>query len=209
MRSWNYLRRSRHGSRGSLPWTTLPIVLVTTDYDPLAHGYVTSLASPSGNVTGVFPQQIELAKKRLQIFKEALPDLQTATMFWDASSEDQWKATSVIAGEFGLRLVGVELRERPHDYEAALMQAPPDHRGALITGTSPVFFSIESAWRSLLFGTELRRSSASANGSKRVVCYPTAQTSPRCSDALRTMWVVSPKEQSPPTCRLSSLLSSN
>jgi hypothetical protein len=44
-------------------------------------------------------------------------------MFWDASSEDQWKATSATAGEFGLRLVGVELRERPYDYEAALTQA--------------------------------------------------------------------------------------
>jgi putative tryptophan/tyrosine transport system substrate-binding protein len=121
--------------------TTLPIVMVATDYDPLAHGYVTSLARPSGNITGVFPQQIELAKKRLQIFKEALPDLQTATMFWDASSEDQWKAMSAAAGEFGLRLVGVELRgERPFDYEAALMQAPPDHRGALITPTSPDFY---------------------------------------------------------------------
>src|SRR5262249_9432983 len=120
--------------------TTLPIVLVTTDYDPLAHGYVMNLARPSGNITGVFPQQIELAKKRLQIFKEALLDLQTATMFWDASSEDQWKATSAIAEEFGLRLVGVELRERAHDYAAALMQAPPDQRGALITGTSPAFY---------------------------------------------------------------------
>src|SRR5215472_16632744 len=93
-----------------------------------------------GNITGVFPQQIELAKKRLQIFKEALPDLQSATMFWDASSEDQWKATSATAGEFGLRLVGVELRERPHDHEAALMQAPLDHRGALIVPTSPAFY---------------------------------------------------------------------
>jgi thiamin-phosphate kinase len=46
---------------------------------------VTNLARPSGNITGVFPQQIELARKRLQIFKEALPDLQTATMFWGAS----------------------------------------------------------------------------------------------------------------------------
>jgi putative ABC transport system substrate-binding protein len=55
-------------------------VIVATDYDPLAHGYVTSLARPSGNVTGVFPEQIELARKRLQIFKEALPDLQTATI---------------------------------------------------------------------------------------------------------------------------------
>jgi putative ABC transport system substrate-binding protein len=133
------------GAELGLKWalkatSTLPIVLVTTDYDPLAHGYVTSLASPSGNVTGVFPQQIDLAKKRLQIFKEALPDLQTATMFWDASSEDQWKAMSATAGEFGLRLVGIELREQPHDYEAALAQAPPDHRGALITPTSPAFY---------------------------------------------------------------------
>jgi putative tryptophan/tyrosine transport system substrate-binding protein len=120
--------------------TTLPIVIVATDYDPLARGYVTSLARPSGRITGVFPQQIELAKKRLQIFKEALPDLQTATMFWDASSEDQWKAMSATAGEFGLRLVGIELREQPHDYEAALAQAPPDHRGALITPTSPAFY---------------------------------------------------------------------
>ena len=102
---------------------------------------LTSLARPSGNITGVFPQQIELAKKRLQIFKEALPDLQTSTMFWDASSEDQWKATSATAGEFGLRLVGVELLgERPYDYEAALMQAPLDHSGALITPTSPAFY---------------------------------------------------------------------
>ena len=116
-------------------------MIVATDYDPLAHGYVTSLARPSGNITGVFPQQIELAKKRLQIFTEALPDLQTATMFWDASSEDQWKAMSAAAGGFGLRLVGVELLgERPYDYQAALMQAPLDHRGALITPTSPAFY---------------------------------------------------------------------
>jgi len=40
-----------------------------------------------------------------------------------------------------LRLVGVELLgERPYDYEAALMQAPLDHRGALITPTSPAFY---------------------------------------------------------------------
>ena len=54
------------GAELGLKWalkvtTTLPIVLVTTDYDPLAHGYVTSLARPSGNITGGFPQQVELA----------------------------------------------------------------------------------------------------------------------------------------------------
>src|SRR5262249_30354678 len=45
--------------------TTLPIVMVAIDYDPLASGYVKSLAKPGGNVTGVFLQQVELAGKRL------------------------------------------------------------------------------------------------------------------------------------------------
>jgi putative ABC transport system substrate-binding protein len=34
---------------------TLPIVMIALDFDPLALGYVTSLARPTGNVTGLFP----------------------------------------------------------------------------------------------------------------------------------------------------------
>ena len=119
---------------------TVPIVMIAIDYDPLAPGYIKSLARPAGNVTGLFLQQIELAKKRVQILKDALPDVQTATMFWDSPSQDQWKATNEAAGAFGLQLAGVELREQPYDYEAALAQAPPDHRNVLIMPTSPVFY---------------------------------------------------------------------
>jgi hypothetical protein len=53
---------------------------------------------------------------------------------------ERLRAISAVAGEFGLRLAGVEPRERPYDYKAALMQAPPDHLGALIVSTSPVFY---------------------------------------------------------------------
>jgi len=62
---------------------TLPIVMIAIDYDPFARGYVTSLARPSGNVTGVFFQQIELAAKRIQLVKDTFPDVPGATMFWD------------------------------------------------------------------------------------------------------------------------------
>src|SRR5262245_12677689 len=62
---------------------TLPIVMIAIDYDPFAHGYVTNLARPSGNVTGVFFQQIELAAKRIQVVRDAFPDISAATMFWD------------------------------------------------------------------------------------------------------------------------------
>jgi len=119
---------------------TLPIVMIAIDYDPLARGYVTSLARPSGNVTGVVFQQIELAAKRIQLIKDDFPDRSAATMFWDKLSTDQWEATRGTAGRLGLQLSGIELREAPYDYEAAFNQAPLDHRGMLIVPTSPAFF---------------------------------------------------------------------
>jgi putative ABC transport system substrate-binding protein len=119
---------------------SLPIVMIAIDYDPLALGYVKSLARPAGNVTGLFLQQIELATKRVQLLKDALPDLQAATMFWDSSSADQWSATSSAGSALGLQLAGIELREQPYNYEEALAQVPINHRRALIMTTSPVFY---------------------------------------------------------------------
>jgi putative ABC transport system substrate-binding protein len=119
---------------------TLPIVMIAIDYDPLARGYVTSLARPSGNVTGVVFQQVELAAKRIQLIKDAFPDRPTASMFWDQFSADQWEAARSTAAMLGLQLFGIELREWPYDYEAVLDQAPLDHRGMLVVPTSPFFF---------------------------------------------------------------------
>jgi putative ABC transport system substrate-binding protein len=119
---------------------TVPIVMIAIDYDPLARGYVTSLARPSANVTGVIFQQIELAAKRIQVIKDGFPDRVAATMFWDKLSSDQWEAARSTAAMLGLQLSGIELRQPPYDYEAALDQAPLDHRGMLIVPTSPFFF---------------------------------------------------------------------
>jgi hypothetical protein len=93
-----------------------------------------SLARPSGNITGVVFQQIELAAKRIQLIKDGFPDRLAATMFWDKLSADQWEAARSTAAKLGLQLSGIELREPPYDYEAALDQAPLDHRGILVSG---------------------------------------------------------------------------
>ena len=94
---------------------TLPIVMIAIDYDPLARGYVTSLARPSGNVTGVVFQQVELAAKRIQLIKDGFPDRPTASMFWDQFSADQWEAARSTAAMLSLQLFGIELREWPYD----------------------------------------------------------------------------------------------
>jgi ABC-type uncharacterized transport system substrate-binding protein len=105
----------------------------------IALGYVTSLARPTGNVTGLFLEQIELAAKRLQLVKDAFPAVGKATVFWDRLSADQWHATRNNAAKFGFDLAGVELRDYPYDYAWALAQAPPEHRGFLFAMTSPLF----------------------------------------------------------------------
>lgn len=117
----------------------IPIVMVAIDYDPIRLGYVTNLARPTGNVTGLFFEQIELAAKRIQVLKDAFPAMTAATVFWDEISTDQWNATKESAEKFGLQVAGVELHERPYDYERALLQAPSTHRNFLIVMTSPYF----------------------------------------------------------------------
>jgi putative ABC transport system substrate-binding protein len=119
---------------------TLPIVMLAIDYDPTALGYVTSLAQPIGNVSGIFLRQIELTAKRLQVVKDAFPDLRAATAFWDWISADQWRTAQSTAPSLGFQLFGSELREQPYDYEKALAQAPPDYRGWVFVMTSPFLF---------------------------------------------------------------------
>src|SRR5262245_33786895 len=61
---------------------TIPIVMVLVT-DPVRLGFVTSLARPTGNITGLTIQAPDLAGKRLQILKEAVPRLTRVAILWD------------------------------------------------------------------------------------------------------------------------------
>jgi putative ABC transport system substrate-binding protein len=120
--------------------TTLPIVMVAFDYDPLAHGYIRTLARPGGNITGLFVQQIELAGKRLELIREAFPRAQAAAVLWDKLSVHQWEAVEKAAKTLGIRVIGIELHEQPYDYERALADASMEATGLLVAMASPIFF---------------------------------------------------------------------
>jgi len=123
----------------AIPGNT-PIVMVAIDYDPLARGYVQSLARPGDRVTGLMLQQIELSVKRVQLLKDTFPDLKAMTVFWDQSSVDQWVAIKRIAATLGIEVAGIELRDPPYDYERAFAEAPQEYRGTLLPLTSPFMF---------------------------------------------------------------------
>ena len=120
--------------------STLPIVMVAFDYDPLAHGYIRTLARPGGTVTGLFVQQIEQAVKRLELIREAFPKAQAATVLWDKLSFDQWEAVEKAAKTLGIRVIGIQLHEQPYDYERALADTSMEATGLLVAMASPIFF---------------------------------------------------------------------
>ena len=119
--------------------STIPIVMLAISYDPLAKGYITSLARPTGNVTGITVLGVELIRKRLQLFKDAFPEKHAAFGFWDFETAETWRIAVEAAPSLGLALAGAALRERPYDYERGLQQVAPEFRNALFMPNSAVF----------------------------------------------------------------------
>ena len=62
--------------------STIPIVFAIA-VDPVGSGMVASLARPGGNATGLSDQSSELAGKRLEILREALPNLRRLAIIGD------------------------------------------------------------------------------------------------------------------------------
>src|SRR5215831_7433097 len=69
--------------------TTIPILMVAINYDPVALGYVDSIARPGANITGLFFQHLELLAKRFGLFKEMLPSVSRVAVLSDSLTADQ------------------------------------------------------------------------------------------------------------------------
>jgi putative ABC transport system substrate-binding protein len=62
---------------------TIPIVMMGQGSDPVAAGFIESLARPGGNVTGITNLGRELGGKRLELLKEAVPKLARVAVLYD------------------------------------------------------------------------------------------------------------------------------
>jgi putative ABC transport system substrate-binding protein len=120
--------------------TTVPIVVVAIDYDPIATGHVHGLARPGGNTTGLFLRQPELAAKRIELLKEVTPKLRRVVVFWDAFSRDQLREADAAARAGGLELQRFEFRDPPYSFDVPMKTAAQQQAGGLLGLASPIFF---------------------------------------------------------------------
>lgn len=84
----------------------IPIVMIGLG-DPVGTGLVESLARPGGNVTGLSQMSASLAAKRLELLKEALPQISRVlvlTYLSDPIAAPQVKALEETAHSLGIRL---------------------------------------------------------------------------------------------------------
>ena len=126
-------RAAREASR------TVPII-VALDYetDPVANGWIASLAQPGGNLTGFFLDQPEMGGKLLQLLKEGVPGLTKVAVLWDETiGRDQFNATEGAASAVGLTLTSLGVR-RAQGLSSAFDTAARERTSGLVVLTSPL-----------------------------------------------------------------------
>jgi putative ABC transport system substrate-binding protein len=117
----------------------VPIVIYATNYDPIERGYVTSLAQPGGNITGVFYRQLELAQKQVELLTQAFPDRTRLAVLFDSVSADQFKAAEREAESIHLELRPLKLEKPPYDFGAAFRHFSDEAAQMVLVLSSPFF----------------------------------------------------------------------
>ena len=103
---------------------TIPIVMAAVG-DPIAAGFIASLARPGANITGASLLATELTAKRLQLLKEVLPTLTRLAVFWSAANASvvqKLKQIQAAAPQFRVQLHPFELHE-PDDLDRGFESA--------------------------------------------------------------------------------------
>jgi putative ABC transport system substrate-binding protein len=120
---------------------TIPVVGLDLESDPVAKGWVASLARPGGNVTGIFLDIPEISGKQLQFLREAMPKIDRIEILGDPRVNDlQFKATEAAAR--ALRLTAQRLPVTSFDgIPGAFAEADRWHAGGLVALTSPLVFA--------------------------------------------------------------------
>jgi putative ABC transport system substrate-binding protein len=113
--------------------STIPIVMAQ-DTDPVAEGFVTSLARPGGNITGLSTLAPELGGKRLELLKETVPRLSRVAVLGTSTNPghaQQLREIELAAGALKVKLQYLNVLD-PKDIETAFRAASKGRAEAVL-----------------------------------------------------------------------------
>ncbi len=132
----------------------IPIVMANVA-DPVGLGFVSSLAQPGGNITGLSNLTVELGAKTMELLKEALPRLSRISTLVNPThpaAELFTRGAKAAANTLHLELQVLEVKD-PGGFERAFAEAAKYRAGAMPVGTAEGLLSLH---RRRLFDLALR-----------------------------------------------------
>jgi putative ABC transport system substrate-binding protein len=125
--------------------TTIPIVVAVMG-DPVGDGLVASLARPAGNITGMTFLGPELATKRLELLKQAVPTVSRVAALWHPAAYGESTMSQMLKDiEAGARTLAVQLQlvdvRGGGEFDRAFAMMARERADALIVLPSPMLFS--------------------------------------------------------------------
>jgi putative ABC transport system substrate-binding protein len=118
---------------------TIPIVFVNVN-DPVGAGFVSSLAAPGGNATGIAVSEAPIAGKWVQLLKEVAPQITRVLILPEADAAPQRvlaEAVAAAAPSLGLTLVTASIHEAA-DYDREIEAFAREPSGGLVALSNPV-----------------------------------------------------------------------
>ena len=120
---------------------TVPVVFPTVG-DPVAAGFVDSLARPGGNATGFMSFEYNLGGKWLELVKEIAPAVMRAAVFRDPAiptGTGVFGAIQSVAPLLGIEAIPLNVRDADQIKRALSAFARPGNGGLIVTPSSLSF----------------------------------------------------------------------
>ena len=169
-----------------------PVVFIGVS-EPVAQGFVASLAHPGGNLTGFSNLEPTLGAKWVELLREVAPAARRIAFLYNP--ENPGSKLALQSAQAAARDFSLELADRPvlnlAEIENAIAEIGREPNGALILPPEPLVAAHRKRVVELARERKIPIVSALRSFAEEGGCSPMAQTSPACFARPRDMSIAS------------------
>jgi putative ABC transport system substrate-binding protein len=118
--------------------TTVPIIGLDLESDPVANGFVKTMARPGGNVSGIWMDLPEIAGKQIQFLREVTPTLSRLGVIWDDRiGQPHFAEVQAVCRKMGIAVQPASLRAQA-EIDGVVKRVVTERPQAILVLTAPV-----------------------------------------------------------------------